>query len=240
MQWSRGGFTEAAQTRDAGTVGTTFAICRNAVTVAAHRLFVWFSAPTLPDHQVIAFAKEEESFFDMSSRLHEVWALAQGRSCGRRRAGSGTPTTCFETFPFPLLNPSLGADRGGRSRGLRTEVAYAVAESSEWTKEEEVLRFPGSVDGPWKRFVHNADARGIRTVRWPRIVAKDEESAKKLAKRTLTNLYNERPAWLDLAHRKLDEAVFAAYGWPADLTDEQILERLLALNLQRAEEEREG
>ncbi len=71
-------------------------------------------------------------------------------------------------------------------------------------------------------------------MRWPRIVARDAEAAKKLAKRTLTNLYNERPGWLDLAHRKLDEAVFAAYGWPSDLTDEQILEKLLALNLERA------
>jgi hypothetical protein len=66
------------------------------------------------------------------------------------------------------------------------------------------------------------------------VVPKDAESAKQLAKRTLTNLYNERPTWLDLAHRKLDEAVFAAYGWPPDLTDDQILERLLALNLERA------
>ena len=48
---------------------------------------------------------------------------------------------------------------------------------------------------------------------------------------------DERPAWLDLAHKKLDAAVAAAYGWPADLTDEQILERLLALNLERAAEE---
>ena len=55
-----------------------------------------------------------------------------------------------------------------------------------------------------------------------------------LKKRTLTNLYNLRPTWLQIAHRKLDEAVFAAYGWPSDLTDEQILERLLALNLERA------
>ncbi|MEO8198756.1 MAG: hypothetical protein ABI689_18735, partial [Thermoanaerobaculia bacterium] len=82
--------------------------------------------------------------------------------------------------------------------------------------------------------VHDADARGIGTVRWPRIVARDAETAKKLAKRTLTNLYNERPAWLDLAHKRLDEAVFAAYGWPSDLSDEQILEKLLALNLERA------
>ena len=55
-----------------------------------------------------------------------------------------------------------------------------------------------------------------------------------LKKRTLTNLYNQRPDWLANAHKKLDLAVFAAYGWPADLSDEQILERLLALNLQSA------
>ena len=58
--------------------------------------------------------------------------------------------------------------------------------------------------------------------------------AAELKKRTLTNLYNARPAWLAMAHQKLDAAVFAAYAWPADLTDEQILERLLALNLERA------
>jgi hypothetical protein len=56
-----------------------------------------------------------------------------------------------------------------------------------------------------------------------------------LKKRTLTNLYNERPTWLDLAHRKLDEAVFAAYGWGPEISDEDLLARLLALNLQRAE-----
>ena len=54
-----------------------------------------------------------------------------------------------------------------------------------------------------------------------------------LKKRTLTNLYNARPTWLDNAHRKLDRAVFDANGWPHDITDEQILERLLALNLER-------
>jgi hypothetical protein len=52
--------------------------------------------------------------------------------------------------------------------------------------------------------------------------------------RTLTNLYNARPAWLADAHRRLDEAVFAAYGWPASLTDGELLERLLALNHERA------
>jgi hypothetical protein len=51
---------------------------------------------------------------------------------------------------------------------------------------------------------------------------------------TLTNLYNARPAWLADAHRKLDEAVFAADGWPATLTDAELLERLLKLNHERA------
>jgi type II restriction/modification system DNA methylase subunit YeeA len=55
-----------------------------------------------------------------------------------------------------------------------------------------------------------------------------------LKKRTLTNLYNAHPTWLDLAHKKLDAAVAAAYGWPADLTDDEILARLLALNFERA------
>jgi hypothetical protein len=54
-----------------------------------------------------------------------------------------------------------------------------------------------------------------------------------LKKRTLTNLYNARPTWLDNAHRKLDAAVCAAYGWPAYLPDDEILGRLLALNLAR-------
>ena len=119
----------------------------------------------------------------------------------------------------------------------------------------------------------------IGLARYPRLVPKDAECAVKLKKRTLTNLYNERPAWLDLAHKKLDAAVAAAYGWSdlaevlgpnslgfydfkaktwelVDLAgekefieilekyekecDEQILERLLALNLERAAEEQKA
>ena len=49
----------------------------------------------------------------------------------------------------------------------------------------------------------------------------------------LTAFINQRPAWLDLAHRRLDAAVLDASGWPHDRADEQILQRLLALNLER-------
>jgi hypothetical protein len=58
-----------------------------------------------------------------------------------------------------------------------------------------------------------------------------------LKKRTFTNLYNTRPAWLDNAHRTLDKAVAAAYGWndyTPEMADETILGRLLALNVERA------
>ena len=74
----------------------------------------------------------------------------------------------------------------------------------------------------------------VGTVRYPRLEPRDADCAAKLKDRTLTKLYNERPAWLDLAHRKLDAAVAAAYGWPADLDDDAMLARLLALNLHRA------
>lgn len=59
-------------------------------------------------------------------------------------------------------------------------------------------------------------------------------SESELKKRTLTNLYNERPAWLEHAHRKLDAAVRAAYGWPDGMDDQEILARLLELNRVRA------
>jgi len=59
-------------------------------------------------------------------------------------------------------------------------------------------------------------------------------SEAELKKRTLTNLYNQRSTWLDLAHKTLDDAVLDAYAWPHDLPNDRILERLLALNLERA------
>jgi hypothetical protein len=108
------------------------------------------------------------------------------------------------------------------------------------------------VDGPWKRYIDPASVTGrpphpnplprkaggegkeIGTVRYPRLVAKDATSADKLKKRTLTNLYNEIPTRLKNAHAKLDAAVFAAYGWDAAIGDDELLAKLLELNLERA------
>lgn len=91
---------------------------------------------------------------------------------------------------------------------------------------------PTEVDSPIVRTIADA-ARELVRLRdaWLNPPgASDEE----LKSRTLTKLYNARPEWLSNAHRTLDEAVFAAYGWPTDLTDQEILARLLALNHQRA------
>jgi hypothetical protein len=91
---------------------------------------------------------------------------------------------------------------------------------------------PGSVAGPWARYCLDADSQRIGTVCYSRLVPKDEECAKQLAKRTLSNLYNARATWLDLARRRLT----AAYGWPVEVTDDEILWKFIALNLERTEQ----
>lgn len=195
--------------------------------VAKHRVFFWLDPVTVVDGQLVAFARSDDFFFGvLHSRLHEIWALRQGTQLETRPRY--TPSSCFETFPFPEPTPEQSEAIADAAKEL-DQLRSCWLNPPEWTKTE-VLEFPGSVDGPWARYVCEPDARGIGTVRWPRVVPKDEACAKKLKNRTLTNLYNERPAWLDLAHRKLDAAVFAAYRWPRDLSDESILERLLDLN----------
>jgi hypothetical protein len=139
--------------------------------------------------------------------------------------------TSFQTFPFPKAAPAQEKVISQAAKELDA-LRNTWLNPPEWTKVA-VLEFLGSTDGPWARYAVNPGDKGIGTVRYSRLVPKDDASAKLLAQRTLTNLYNARPDWLKLAHQKLDEAVFAAYGWSPSLTDEEIREKLLALNLQR-------
>ncbi|MGX6648801.1 hypothetical protein ACWCOP_12770 [Maricaulaceae bacterium MS644] len=62
----------------------------------------------------------------------------------------------------------------------------------------------------------------------------DEAAAAVLKERTLTNLHNQRPAWLDHAHRALYEPLAGAHCWPADLSDDDVLAKLFAPNQARA------
>ena len=92
---------------------------------------------------------------------------------------------------------------------------------------------------PWRDERLHAIAQAARALDEARTawLNPPDADAATLKKRTLTNLYNARPSWLANLHTALDRAVWAAYGWdgePEKTTDEQILERLLALNGERA------
>ena len=211
--------------------------------VAKHRVFVWLDTVSLPANVVIAFGRSDDFFLGLlQCKFHRIWALKQGTRLETRPRY--TPTTCFETFPFPCPTPKQESAIAAAAKELN-ELREHWLNPPEWTVEK-TLEFPGTVNGPWARYVDaqtvNANT-GIGTVRYPRLEPRDADCAAMLKKRTLTELYNKRQrgegdsAWLDFAHKKLDAAVAAAYGWPADLSDEQILERLLALNLERAAEE---
>jgi hypothetical protein len=156
--------------------------------VAKHRLFVWMNPEVLADHQLFAFARDDDYFMGvLQSRFHETWALRLGTSLEDRPRY--TPTSTFETFPFPKATPVLH------------EAITAAA------RELDSLR------AGW--------------------LMPEGATAAELKKRTLTNLYNERPAWLTNAHEALVAAVAAAYRWPADIAEDDALARLLALNLER-------
>lgn len=196
--------------------------------VAKHRLFVWLDAATLPDCQLIVIARDDDTTFGiLHSRFHELWALRMGTSLEDRPRY--TPSTTFETFPFPAgLTPKVpAANYAADPRAQRiASAATRINELREnWLNPPDlVVREPEVVQG------------------YPnRILPKDEQAAKELKKRTLTNLYNERPQWLVNAHAALDVAVAEAYDWGDDwrsglLTDDEILARLFALNLERSQE----
>jgi hypothetical protein len=209
-------------------------------TTSKYRIFRWLSPPVLPDHKLVVFARDDDYFFGiLHSRVHQVWAENIGTQLRERESGLNyNVQSSFETFPFPEPDEQQRIGIAAAAKGLN-ELRESWLNPADWTTTR-VLEFPGSIEGPWSRFVVDSDARGVGTVHYPRTEARDEESAKKLAKRYLTSLYNERPAWLAHAHAKLDAAVAAAYAFGAELTDEQILEKLLGLNIERANKERKS
>lgn len=206
--------------------------------IAKHRIFIRLDAVRLPEGQAMVFPFQDNRLLGLlHSRFHEVWALHNGTRLEDRPIYN--LTTCFDTFPFPD-RPVACPDTISAAADELVVLRDRWLNPPEWA-EVRTLEFPGTVGGPWSRYIDASvvDAKtGIGTVRYPQTWPKDAACEAKLKKRTLTALYNERPAWLDNVHKKLDAAVAAAYGWPADLTDAQILERLLALNIEEAAKDR--
>ena len=185
--------------------------------VSKHRLFVWSDVRICPDQQLIIVARDDDTTFGiLHSRFHEIWSLRLGsRHTDRPRY---TPTTTFETFPFPPgLAPDVPATEYAsdpRAMAVALEAQRLVELRDRWLNPPEWVEW---VDEPVPGYPK-------------RPVPRDEDAAKALKKRTLTNLYNARPQWLADAHEALDAAVAAAYGWPADISDDEVLRELLALN----------
>ena len=185
--------------------------------VAKHRLFVWLDARTCPDCQLIVIARDDDTTFGiLHSRFHELWSLRLGTSLEDRPRY--TPTTTFETFPFPLgLVPNIPAGEYSadpRAVAIAVEVQRLVELRDRWLNPPEWVVW---VDEPVPGFPK-------------RPVPRDEDAAKALKKRTLTNLYNARPQWLADVHAALDAAVAAAYGWPANISDDDAVKEMLRLN----------
>ncbi|MCV6636722.1 class I SAM-dependent DNA methyltransferase [Candidatus Albibeggiatoa sp. nov. NOAA] len=192
--------------------------------VSKYRLFAWMDKSILPDSATVAIARDDDTSFGiLHSRFHEMWSLGLCTWLGKGNDPRYTPSTTFETFPFPEgLTPDIPATEYADNEHAQA-IAAAAKKLNElrenWLNPADwVKREPEIVEG------------------YPdRILPIDDDAAKQLKKRTLTNLYNEKPQWLINAHKKLDDAVAHAYGWPTDLTDNEILQKLLALNLERAE-----
>ncbi len=189
-------------------------------TVAKHRLFAWLDARICPDHQLIVIARDDDTTFGiLHSRFHEAWSLRLGTSLEDRPRY--TPTTTFETFPFPEgLSPDIpAADYANdpHARAIAEAARRLVELRDRWLNPPEWVEW---VDEPVPGYPM-------------RPVARDQAAAKELKKRTLTNLYNARPQWLTDAHVNLDAAVAAAYGWDAGISEDEALKKLLELNHQR-------
>lgn len=213
--------------------------------VSKHRVFCWLMPPVLPDKNLVVVARADDTTFGvLHSRFHELWSLRVGTSLEDRPRY--TPSTCFETFPFPAgLTPSDTADQKTQSVGGALIPAAAMAGSVQAAAEAIAvaakrlndLREAWLNPPEWTERVPEVIPLGMGKSPYPDRILPTPGHEEELAERTLTKLYNQRPAWLDAAHKELDRAVAAAYGW-SDYTptmpDEVILQRLLALNLERA------
>ncbi len=184
-----------------------------------HMPFVIVDAGVLIEHGAIGFAIEDASFFGiLSSRYHHVWSLSVGATLEDRPRYRNN--TCFDPFPFPDINDEKKArirDLGERLDAHRKRVQ---------TEHAEVTL--------------TAMYNGLARLRKIERMQKADEEAAPLTEKERAFHDSALIGILKQIHDDLDAAVADAYGWPIDLPDEEILERLVAINHERAAEEKKG
>jgi len=183
------------------------------VETAKHRVFQFLDASFLPDNKLIAIAEEDAYFLGiLSSKLHVCWALAAGGSLGVGNDPVYIKTRCFEAFPFPDASDD-------QTRKIREIAEQLDVHRKTQLEAHDKLTLTDMYNVLEKlRSGEQFDEKG-----------KD----KQIHEWGLVTVLKE-------IHDQLDEAVFEAYGWSPNLTDEEILERLVALNHERAAEEAQG
>ena len=181
------------------------------VETAKHRIFVFLDANFLPDNKLINFAFSDAfSLGVLSSRVHVCWALASGGRIGFGNDPVYVKTRCFDTFPFPNCTEA------------QKETIRAVAERLDVHRKRQQELSPDLTLTEMYNVLEKLRAR-------EELTAEDHAIYVSGLVGILRDLHDE-----------LDEAVFAAYGWPASLTDEEILGNVVSLNAQRSAEERSG
>ncbi len=206
--------------------------------VSKFRIFVWQQKQVLSNQGTIVFAREDDYFFGvLHSQLHEIWALKMGTWLGKGNDPRYTSTTTFETFPFPWPPGQEPAEaKDPRVAAIAQWARALVTWRDAWQNPPREGLYAG-LGAAYDKLVQNRTLTNLynglvyyrETVKAGQLF--DRAEFDKVTRKSVTRADIQE---LDDIHTALDTAVLDAYGWPHDLTDEQILERLLALNLERA------
>ena len=179
--------------------------------VAKHRIFTFLDIDILPDQKLVAFASEDAYHLSiLSSKIHILWSSTVCSYIGVGNDPTYNKTLCFDPFPFPAATPEQQA----RIRDLGEKL-----DSHRKTRQE--LYPELTLTGMYN--VLEALRQGRE------LTIKEKTIHEQGLVTVLRQLLDE-----------LDTAVAEAYGWPSDLPDEEILSRLVALNAERVEEEKNG
>jgi hypothetical protein len=207
-----------------------------------HRVFQFLSADVLPDNMLVAIASADAfSLAILGSRIHVTWAIAAGGWLGVGNDPRYSKSRTFDPFPFPdPVSETLKQELREAAEELdatRKQV-LELYEDLTLTKLYNVLEKVRAIGATGRAA---APSTAVPAVPLPRFAGEDTPTeALALSDAEIDIRDRGKVLILKDLHDTIDRLTFRAYGWPETLSDEQILERLLALNRERAEEEAKG